>query len=534
MILTYDLEKRGRHPIYEYLYLCIREDILSGVIRGGEKLPSKREMARDHKVALITVENAYAQLVIEGYVTAREKSGYFVNPGMAETVRPEKNRAAWAEGGSGLTAAGMQAKERTGQAAGMQAKERTGQAAGAQAKEQAGLAAGQSAQTRAVQGAWAAGLEGTAGTPKKKWLVDFSSGELKRDAFPFDTWSKLMRRVMNDREEAFLTKPDRSGVPELREAIAAYLKKAKGLAVSPGQVLVGPGTEYLHHLILQLVGRSRMVAVEDPGYVKVGQIYEGNGLKVLHVPVDRGGMVVSRLWGTNASLVHTSPSHHFPTGCVMPIGRRRELLNWAHAQEAYVIEDDYDSEFRFDGRPIPTLASLDGERVIYLNTFTKTLAPSIRIAYAVLPEKLKERYDEKLSFYSGAVSSFEQYTLAAFIGEGYYERHVNRMRNYYRQQRTRILETLAASPLADKVSVEEHSAGLHFILRVKELGDEEAWVKELEEHGIRLVPVSAYCYGGKERYGKRFLVYYSDLEPENLKKAFEIMSLTLDRNPKGE
>ena len=502
MILTYDLEKRGRHPIYEYLYLCIREDILSGVIKGGEKLPSKREMARDHKVALITVENAYAQLVIEGYVTAREKSGYFVNPGMAETVRPEKKRAAWADGGNGQTAA----------------------------DEENGAMA---VQNRDEQGAWHAGRVSGVRLPKKDWLVDFSSGELKRDAFPFDTWAKLMRRVMNDREEAFLTKPERNGVPELRVAIAAYLKKAKGFAVSPDQILVGPGTEYLHHLILQLIGRSRMVAVEDPGYVKVGQIYEGNGLKCLHVPVDRGGMVVSRLWGTNASLVHTSPSHHFPTGCVMPIGRRRELLNWAHAQEAYVIEDDYDSEFRFDGRPIPTLASLDGERVIYLNTFTKTLAPSIRIAYAVLPEKLKERYDEKLSFYSGAVSSFEQYTLAAFIGEGYYERHVNRMRTYYRQQRAKILEILAESPLAEKVSVEEHGAGLHFILRVKELQNEEAWVRELEERGIRLVPVSSYCYGGKERYGKRFLVYYSDLEPGNLKRAFEIMSLTLDRNQQG-
>ncbi len=501
MELIYDLEKRGKRPIYEYLYLCIRKDVLSGTLKPGEKLPSKRELARSHDVALITVENAYAQLIIEGYVTAREKSGYYVNPGMAEVqTRP----------------AGAQQEEILRDGARYGETTHDGTSRGDATQEGMGR--------EAATASLGAGAAKSSGTHAGRQLVDFTSGELKKDAFPFSVWARLMRRVMNDREEAFLTKPENRGVPELREAIRTYLKKAKGLYVLPEQIIVGPGTEYLHHILLQLLGRSRIVAVEDPGYKKVGQIYEGNGLKCLHVPVDHGGMIVERLKGSNATLVHISPSHHFPTGCVMPIARRRELLSWARESGAYVIEDDYDSEFRFDGRPIPTLVSLDGDRVIYMNTFTKTLAPSIRIAYAVLPVELMERYEKKLSYYSGAVSSFEQYTLAAFIGEGYYERHVARMRNYYRQQRSKILTALAQSPLAKRASVEEHAAGLHFILRINGIKDEEKWLARLEGQGIRLLPVSAFCYERKENYRHRFVIYYSDIDPENLKEAFEIMA----------
>jgi len=490
-MLIYDLEKRGQKPIYEYLYECVREDVLRGILKAGEKLPSKRAMARDHGIALITVENAYAQLVIEGYVTAKEKSGYFVNADVAASH--------FAERSSGEKGA---AREETMPGGSM----------------------------RPGSGAAGKGVAGSSQKAADERKVDFSSSKLKKDAFPFATWTKLMRRVMDDREEAFLEKPESKGVRELREAIAKYLRGAKGLDVEPDRIFVGPGTEWLHHLLLQLVGASRIVAVEDPGYKKVGQIYESHGLKCLHVPVDENGLIVERLRGSNAKLVHLSPSHHFPTGCVMPISRRRALLEWAREQGAYLVEDDYDSEFRFDGKPVPTLASLDDETVIYLNTFTKTLAPSIRIAYMVLPRRLKEQYEEKLAFYSGSVSSFEQYTLAAFIGEGYYERHVNRMRNYYRQQRTKILHALEESPLAGKVVVEEHSAGLHFILKVSGIRDDAAWLRSLEEKGIRLMPVSAYCYGGQEKYRHQFVVYYSDLEEKNLREAFEVMSEAIGKS----
>ncbi len=465
-MLTYDMEQRGTKPLYEYLYICIREDILSGVLRTGEKLPSKREMAGNMNIALITVENAYAQLIIEGYVTAKEKRGYFVNPVITGS------RAEAAKSG----------EKRTEQ--------------------------------KAENG-------GTTGCVTD--VMDFSSSTIKEDAFPFKTWAKLMRRVLDERQEAFLQRPEGRGVFELRRAVAEHLRKAKGLNVTEDRIVVGPGTEYLHHIILQLLGAGKIVAVEDPGYKKVGMIYESNGVKCIHVPVDENGLVVERLKGSNAGLVHVSPSHHFPTGCVMPIGRRRELLEWAKKENAFILEDDYDSEFRFDGRPIPALAGLDDEKVIYLNTFTKTLAPSIRIAYMVLPEALSRRYDEKLSFYSGAVPSFEQYTLAAFIKEGYYERHVNRMRNYYRAQRARMLQAFQASSLSKLADVEEHAAGLHFILKLHTHSD-EALLSFLEHKRIRLTPVSAYCYGDKQKYSHSFIVYYTDRDIETLKSAFNTIA----------
>ena len=471
-MLTYDMEQRGAKPLYEYLYIRIRDDILNGYLKPGERLPSKREMSKNLNIALITVENAYAQLIIEGYVNAEEKRGYFVNgdiPGGRSRAYAQKTDTS-------------KRKEESDQ------------------------------KTEDLS------------------IVDFSSSEIKKDAFPFKTWAKLTRRILEDRQEEFLQKPEGRGIPELRKAIAEYLRKAKGMNVTYDRIVVGPGTEYLHHLILQLLGPGKTVALEDPGYKKVGMIYESNGVNCIYIPVDENGLAVDRLKGSNAGLVHVSPSHHFPTGCVMPIGRRRALMEWAESEKAFILEDDYDSEFRFDGRPIPTIASLDDEKVIYLNTFTKTLAPSIRIAYMVLPEALNRRYDEKLSFYSGSVPSLEQYTLAAFIGEGYYERHISRLRNYYRGQRAGILNVFRDSELSKLADVEEHAAGLHFILRLRTDDDEEV-LKTLNRKRIHLTPVSDYCYNDRDRFRHRFLIYYSDQDMEKLKWAFKVIAESIKKDP---
>ena len=487
-MLTYDLEQRGSCSLYEYLYRCIREDISDGTLKPGEKLPSKREMASNYKIAVITVENAYAQLQIEGYITSRERSGYFVSDGMQALSGRNRKR-------------GEDPKRIP--------------------KENHKENPKEIPENVRVTG------KNRENDPRKI-RVDFSSNHTARDSFPFATWAKLMRRVLADREALFLEKPRAEGVRELREAIADYLRKAKGLETEPERIVVGPGTEYLHYLLLQLIGRDRVVAVEDPGYKKVGQLYEGNGLQCQYIPVDGKGLVVEALQGSIASLVHISPSHHFPTGCVMPADRRNRLLQWAQERNAYIVEDDYDSEFRFDGRPSPTLASLDDRHVIYMNTFTKTLAPSIRIAYMALPEELMEAFRIRLPFISGAVSSFEQYTLAAFIREGYYERHISRMRNAYRQHRLKMLHAFEGSRLSEVASVEEDSAGLHFILHVKWKLDDGRFVRELEEDGIRLLPVSLYCYRSAEKYRHRFIVHYSDISEETLRETFQRMGEKAD------
>lgn len=470
-MLTYDFNKREKNSLYEYLYKCIKEDILSGRIAPGEKLPSKREMAKNNGISVITVENAYAQLIVEGYIYTEEKKGYYAGE---------------------IANQNIEAKART-------VDENTELNKKSQPKD----------------------------VEKKEWLVDFRSNHIMYDNFPFATWAKVMRQTLLDKENSFLTSPSPNGVAELREAIADHLQHFRGMNVNPDNIIVGAGTEYLYSIIVQLLGHNRMIAVEDPGYKKIGKVYESNGVKCLHIKVDREGMNVDDLVGSNARAVHISPSHHFPTGRVMPIARRQQLLKWANENKSYIIEDDYDSEFRFSGKPIPTIAGIDNNRVIYMNTFSKTLAPSIRIAYMVLPDKLMEKYHRKLGFYSGTVSGFEQYTLANFIRRGYFERHINRMRNYYRDYRNRIVGAIKESPIYSKVTIEEENAGLHFILGVKQKIDDEKFVKILKENDINISSVSDYCYNDLKEYRHKFIINYSAVEEDKLRKALEIMDKAL-------
>jgi GntR family transcriptional regulator/MocR family aminotransferase len=465
-MLTYDLEKRNRQSLYEYLYQCIREDILSGKIKAGEKLPSKREMAKNHGISVITVENAYAQLMLEGYIYTKEKRGYFAGNVRTRQIEPD-------------TAPKPKSEEK-----------------------------------------------------KKQWLVNFNSNHIMYDSFPFATWSRIMRQTLLDEENSFLTSPAPKGVRELRNAIAEHLQHFRGMSVNPDNIIVGAGTEYLYGIIVQLLGHNKMIALEDPGYKKIGKIYESNGVKCIHLPIDAEGLNTNDLEGCNVSAIHISPSHHFPTGRVMPIGRRHQLLHWALENNSYIIEDDYDSEFRFSGRPIPAMAGIDGRRVIYMNTFSKTLAPSIRIAYMVLPEELMEKYNRKLGFYSGTVSSFEQYTLANFISRGYYERHINRMRNYYRDYRNKIITAISQSPIYSKVTIEEENAGLHFILGIKDKIEDKKFIETLKENDINISSVSDYCYNNLEDFKHKFIINYSAVEEEKLAKALEIMDKALEESRK--
>ena len=355
-MLTYDFENRGKKSLYEYLYNCIKDDILSGKIKAGEKLPSKRQMAKNHGISVITVENAYAQLVVEGYIYAEEKKGYFASEISNQYIDVPKEIPQKSD-----------KKEKRKQ---------------------------------------------------KQWLVNFDSYHIMYDSFPFSTWTKIMRQTLLDREYAFLKKPEQNGVIELRKAISENLIHFRGMDVNPDNIIVGAGTEYLYTIIVQLLGRNSTIAVEDPGYQKIGKVYESNGVKCKHVPIDKSGFNPKHLEKTKVDAIHISPSHHFPTGRVMPMPRRQQLINMARKNNSYIIEDDYDSEFRFQGRPIPTMFGMDKEHVIYMNTFSKTLAPSIRIAYMILPDELMKKFHDKLSFYSSTVSGFEQYTLANFISKG--------------------------------------------------------------------------------------------------------------------
>ena len=314
------------------------------------------------------------------------------------------------------------------------------------------------------------------------------------------------------------------GVLELRRAISHHLSSFRGMAVSPSQILVGAGTEYLYSLIIQLLGRDKLYAIEDPGYIKLEKIYKANGVQSTRVELDHKGLSVMKLDASSADIAHISPNHHYPTGITMPLDRRYEILSWASKKEGrYIIEDDYDSEFRVSRNPIATLYTLDTSgSVIYMNTFSKSLASTVRISYMVLPEELSLVLKENFSFYSSTVSSFEQYTLASFIDEGYFEKHINRMRLYYIRQRKAVLSLLSSGPLKDKCSVIENDSGLHFILRLStDKRDEE--VKDiLLREGIKISALSDFSHTSSISHD--FIISYSNLDIEAFKRALVILS----------
>lgn len=449
-MLTYNMDERGDESLYEYLYACIRADIERGTVAAGQRLPSKRALARHLGVSLITVESAYAQLVAEGYVRAEERRGYFAS---ALDVRRTPRAHAPALGPRGLAA-------------------------------------------RAEVGATPTVSEAACAVAQPPVIADFTGRTVARGLFPYAAWAKTLREVLTcESEDTLLAESPTAGSPRLREELAGYLRACRGMDVDPSQVVVGAGAQVLYNFIVQLLGRNRRYAVETPGYPRLTDIYRANDVHLAHIPLDAGGMRMDALRQSGADVAHIMPSHQFPTGQVTSVSRRYELLGWAsEVPGRYIVEDDYDWEFRLSGRPIPALQSIDAsDCVIYTNTFAKSLGPAFRLGYMVLPRPLARLFGERLGFYSCTVSSIEQLALARFIAAGDYERHVNRARAYWRNVRNDLVEALCACPVADTLDVEVTDAGLHFLLGVHAGVPDAQIVHAARARGIVLAPLTDYC-----------------------------------------
>ena len=345
------------------------------------------------------------------------------------------------------------------------------------------------------------------------------------ERFPFSVWSRLQREVVLDYGEKLLLPMPNTGIPELRTAIAAHLADFRGMTVDPEDILVGAGTDFLYNILIQLLGRDLTYGVEDPGYGKIRNIYRVGGVRCVHIPMDRRGVLPGALDGVQ--VLHISPSHHFPTGLVTPRERRLELLRWAEATEGWIIEDDFDSEFRFDARPLSAMYTMDPERVIYMNSFSKSLAPSIRISYLILPKSLMERFRRELGFYSCTVPSFEQYTLAYFLSRGHFEKHINRTRRASRSRRNRLLDLIRSHPLGPKLHIHEEDAGLHFLLKVETQLPDSALTAALRAEGIRFPALSGFYHGEKEDL-HTLVVNYSGLREETMERALDALHKLMD------
>ena len=422
------LDSSGSRPLYEQLYRYIRDEIEAGRLAAGERLPSKRALAAHLKISVVTVEGAYGQLQAEGYLRSEPKRGFFVQA-VQEEHRPP--------------APALRPEEPA--------------------------------------------------RPRPAPDYDFSTSGVDVSLFPTSTWARLMRQVLSGRADALLSSPHPQGAPELRRAIAGHLYRFRGIRADPRQIVVGAGSETLLGFLVQLLGREGGYGVEDPGYAKPHRIFTSCGAVVRPIPLDGQGLRVDVLGERAVRVVHVTPSHHYPLGIVMPVARRQALLRWAAADPGrYIIEDDYDSEFRFSGRPIPALQSLDGgERVIYLNTFAKSLAPSLRMSYMVLPPHLLEKWRRDFWFYSSTVPAFGQYALAAFMEGGHFERHLNRSRTRYKARREALLAAARETGLTQSGSFAGGDAGLHLLLWMDRRWTEGELVDRAAAAGVRVTPLSA-------------------------------------------
>lgn len=458
-MLTYPMEERGDLPLYEYLYRRIREDILAGKLTAGERLPSKRALAEHLHLSVITVEGAYAQLEAEGYLYTLPKRGFFVSQ-VDRTPAPK-------------------------------------------AAEPPAIAEAEAPRT---------------------WRLDLKSNQVDTARFPVSTWARLTRQVLSEDGAALLRPVPHQGLDALRRAIADDLRDYRGMSVSAEQIIVGAGAEYLYLLLAQLLGPDAVFAAEDPGYPKIRQVYGKCGAACRPVPLDAQGMDLAALAASGATVAHLSPSHHYPTGLVTPIARRQALLRWAESVDGFIIEDDYDSEFRFSGRPLPTLQSIDRSgRVLYMNTFSQTISPSMRVGFVVLPPRLLERYRRELDFYACTVPALEQHVLARFLSGGYYEQHLSRMRKEYRQRRCAVLSAFRAGPFAHRITISEQGAGLHFLLRLDTDRSDEDLRQRAEALGVRLGFLSEYAAVPSAAYAHTLVINYAGLDEARLPQAVELL-----------
>lgn len=458
-MITVRLDCDSTKPLYEQLYEYIKAEIISGALTYNAKLPSKRRLSADLQCSMNTVQNAYSQLAAEGYITARPKSGFFVC--QLDGVISIKNKAVSIEAN-------------------------------------------------------------TISAPVYRY--DFSYHGVDLDSFPFATWRKINREVINEYDLDLLRLGHSQGFPQLRSGIADYLYHSRSVKCSPNQVVVSSGTEFLMQLLIQLFGEGCTFALENPGYEKLNLIFKSNRTDYRSIALDENGMIPEELQKSGADIACITPSHQFPTGNIMPVSRRIQLLNWANAKNnRYIIEDDYDSEFRYSGKPIPSLQGMDTEgKVIYIGAFSKSLTPAIRISYMVLPEQLLLKYNEKLNFYICPVPSIEQKVLYRFIAEGHFERHLNKMRNIYKKKRETIV-TAIRQFLPDS-EIAGASAGLHLTLRVKNGMSEAELIKAAQNHGIKVYGFSQF-YSGDMPQGMppSLLLGFANLKAEDIFKVVDLL-----------
>lgn len=462
MELMIPLTSQSKTPMYEQIYQYIKKEIRQGNLRAKTKLPSTRALAAHLTISRSTAQMAYEQLLSEGYIESEPCRGYFVAAieELVEVKEPPK-----------YPFVGQETEKEEG------------------------------------------------------FSVDFSPRGIDLDSFPFNIWRKISKNILVTDNKALFLNGDPQGEYALREAIRSYLHSARGVRCSADQIIVGAGNEYLLMLLSLVLGRDRVIAMENPTYRQAYRVFVSQGYMVAPVEMDRAGMsVIDLRKKKKPNIAYVMPANQHPMGIVMPIKRRQELLYWADEEEGrFLIEDDYDSEFRYKGKPIPALQGMDQKgRVIYIGTFSQSIAPAIRVGFLVLPEVLMEQYRTYARFFSSTVSRIDQNILYQFLTEGHYERHLNRMRAIYKGKHDCLLAEL--KDFEQTFAIGGEYAGLHVLLRNKNGISEQELAKQAAQAGVKVYGLSRYFIHPEHNpYSSTVVLGYANLSEKEILKGTAIL-----------
>lgn len=350
---------------------------------------------------------------------------------------------------------------------------------------------------------------------------DISPNLNKQIYFPHQVWAKLSRKVLSDTPQFMESSVDPQGHMDLRYEIKKYLEIYRGIITSVDHIVIGSGSQAMMQVLIALIGRDYTFVMEEPGFPRLKNILRYSGIKLITIPLDSQGINANQCQSKKPTVIHVTPSHQYPTGIVMPVARRIELLNWANQEEhRYIIEDDYDSEFRYQGQPIPAMQSLDrNSKVIYMNTFSKSLSPAIKINYLVLPQSLIEKYQEIKQIMPCSVPLFEQKVLAEFMRDHHFERHLNRVKKIYRRKALMVLEKLKDEK---NIKITGYEAGLHMILKMDTAIDIKHLLEHIGLHHIKLIHLESF-YDKKPEVCSDFMFEYSTLDDLEVMKTIETL-----------
>lgn len=462
MDISPNLDETAKEPLYIQLYQYIKKEIQMGRIPSSTRLPSIRQLAHFLHISRTTIQVAYQQLIAEGYIESKERSGFYVVDMAGESfehppvVHPLSSS------------------------------------------------------------------NGNRDHKPKPILYDFYMSKIDVDHFPYDKWRMCSNQSMNIEQKELLSYGDRQGEIGLRRALCQYLRQARAVNCSEEQIVIGAGTQMIIRLLCQIIGPDgQAIAMEEPGYQGVRNMFCQLGFTMKPIPLEEDGIIIDELVKSKAKVVYITPSHQYPLGMVMPIAKRRKLLQWAEETGSLIIEDDYDGEFRYHGRPIPSLQGLDAHgNVVYIGTFSKSLMPAIRISYMVLPERLVDVYHKKLGVNDQTVSRLHQNTLQLFMENGEWERHIRRMRKVYQKKHDILLQTIK-SIMQEHVKVTGQDAGLHIVMKVYSDKNMDDLVKIAEDSGVRVYSTTSDWFTRQAESPPLILLGFGGLSLQEIVQGIE-------------